>query len=370
MKASFELKRLASGVLGLAWALMLLQPSDAMAYNHQWNKYHWTKTSPDQLVLNVGDCLGPHPVQGASWSSILNDVLFQFYNGSVPWFDPDTAIDNWSDAGAPNLGLRLVSCDNKAANIKSYSDNYGDNGWLGLASIWIYVGKDKHIAKGETKVNDYYITLAGYTGFDEDIEWQHVLCQEIGHTFGVDHVVDTTCMNTETRPLRFPEPNTGDQVLLNSSSMYGHYHSGSGGGGPGGGPPGGGPPGGGPPGGGPPASGPVGLARAFWAERYDTAAEMFNAADVVVDATVISSRLDRYVGQGAAAVPVTRVVLRVNAILKGVTGPTIVLEQTRGPDLEIVDDPGYVSNDNYILYLRQLGRNTFRTVNAEGRIRY
>ncbi len=369
MKASFELRRLASGVLGVTWALMLLLPSDATAYNHQWNKYHWTKTSPDQLVLKVGDCLGSHPVQGASWSSILNNVLFHSYSS---WTDPDIDIDNWSGAGSTNLGLGLVGCDDKAANIKSYSDNYGDNGWLGLASIWIYVGKDKHIARGETKVNDYYIVDPSYDGFDQDIEWQHVLCQEIGHTFGVDHVVDPTCMNTETRPLRFPEPYTGDQVLLNSSSMYGHYHTGSGGGGgggPGGGPPGGGPPGGGPPGGGPPAGGPAGLARAFWAERYDTAAAMFNAADAVVDATVISSRLDRYVGV-VAAVPVTRVLLRVNAILKGVTGGTIVLEQTRGPDLEIVDDPGYVSNDNYILYLRQVGRNTFRAVNAEGRIRY
>lgn len=355
MKASFELKRLARSVLGIACALVPFLPSDAMATNHQWNKYHWNKTSAAALVLNVGDC------HSANWSAILLDVLSQGYGGAWPEgsTDPDPLIDHWSQAGSPNLSLQPVSCGDKSANIKSYNDDYGDNGWLGLATIWTTLGKNKHITKGETKVNEYYITLAGYSGFDEDIEWHHVLCQELGHTLGVDHVVATTCMNTDTRPLRYPEPNTGDATLLSSSSMYGHYHSGSGGGGSGGGRPGGGPPGG----------GPVGLTRAVWAERYDTEADLFNAADAVVNATVISSRLDRYVGTGAA-VPVTRVVLRVNAILKGTTGPTIVLEQTRGPDLEIVDDPGYVSNDNYILYLRQIGRNTFRTVNADGRIRY
>ena len=70
-----------------------------------------------------------------------------------------------------------------------------------------------------------------------------------------------------------------------------------------------------------------------------------------------------------SAVPVTRVVLRVEDTLGGFTRPVIVLEQTRGPGLELEDDPGYVTGDDYTLYLREIGNNTYRTVNPDGRIR-
>ncbi len=45
-----------------------------------------------------------------------------------------------------------------------------------------------------------------------------------------------------------------------------------------------------------------------------------------------------------------------------------MLEQTRGLGLELVDDPGYVSGDDYVLYLREIETNTYRTVNPDGRI--
>lgn len=335
-------------------AAVLMLPFEASATDHQWNRYHWEKTTSGAVALTVGDC----HTSGSGWSAILNNVLTGAFslNGYV---DADPNVDNWSDAGSPTyVSLQQVACNSSTAKIKSYNASYGDTGWLGLASISIYLGKDKHIAKGETKVNDYYKTApSGYDGFNESIEWYHVLCQEVGHTIGVDHVVGATCMNTEERPLRYPEPNTNDALLLSSPGMYGHVHSGGGGGKKGGPPPGG-------------AGPPSGLAKAFWAEQHDTLEEMFSAADAVVDVTVLSSAFDRHVGRGPAAVPVSRVVLRVNAVLSGVAARVIVLEQTRGPDLEVVDDPGYVVNDNYILYLRRLGANTFRTVNPQGRTRY
>ncbi|MDA1327155.1 MAG: hypothetical protein O3C34_20740, partial [Proteobacteria bacterium] len=60
---------------------------------------------------------------------------------------------------------------------------------------------------------------------------------------------------------------------------------------------------------------------------------------------------------------------RVTVATKGSARGVIALEQTRGPDIEIQDDPGYVAGDNYTLYLRQTGRNTYRTVNPQGRIK-
>ena len=45
------------------------------------------------------------------------------------------------------------------------------------------------------------------------------------------------------------------------------------------------------------------------------------------------------------------------------------MEQSRGPGFEIEDDPGYVRDDDYILYLRLIGTNTYRIVNPDGRVR-
>ncbi len=109
--------------------------------------------------------------------------------------------------------------------------------------------------------------------------------------------------------------------------------------------------------------------RVVWAEHYETEADMFDAADLVVGATVLSSGFDRMAGRGAAAVPISHVVLKVSDWEKGQSRPVIILEQTRGLGFEIEEDPGYVNGDDYVLYLREIGANTYRTVNPDGRIR-
>ena len=171
-------------------------------------------------------------------------------------------------------------------------------------------------------------------------------------------------MNAAVAVLNYPTPNSHDDEML--TAMYAHDHSGGGSDEP------------------KPKkchprrgcpSGAVGAAvgHAVWAEHYETDEEMFDAADAVVDVTVLSSNFHRMAGQGQGrgqgVVPVTRVVLRVEGTLSGFTRPVIVLEQTRGPSLEIADDPGYVQGDNYTLYLREIDNNTYRTVNPDGRIR-
>jgi hypothetical protein len=251
-----------------------------------------------------------------------------------------------------------------ASQIKSYNGNYGDTGWLGLASISVTRGKDKHIVSGASQMNEFYITSPGYDGFNEPVEWRHVLCQEIGHAFGLDHnrdgtvggTPDDTCMNDQARPLRFPMPNSHDTEELNF--IYAHNHGGGDAGGGGGG------------GKCHPVFGCPVIAHATWAEVYDTEDEMHASADLVVDATVLSSAVDRLVGRGAGPrVPITRVILQVNNTYQGASKPVLVLEQTRGPGFEIEDDPGYVSGDDYILYLRQTSNGAYRIINPDGRVR-
>ena len=59
---------------------------------------------------------------------------------------------------------------------------YGNNGWLGLASINIINGE--HITQGSAKMNDTYFVTSKYNNPNEKL---HVVCQEIAHTFGLDH---------------------------------------------------------------------------------------------------------------------------------------------------------------------------------------
>lgn len=269
----------------LAAAAMLFASSAAFA-SHQWGSYHFERDGVDTLTLSIGN---NHDAGGTpNWSAILGDVVADWGNGT---------------GGYGGAHFDTVGTSGGSGNIESYNDNYGDNGWLGLARIWITRGKNKHITRGEALVNDSYVTLAGYDGFDQPVEWEQVMCQEIGHTFGLDHnnegsvggTPDDTCMNTDIRPLRYPTPNIHDTEMFDSDGMYAHDHGDGGGGG-----------------GEPKKCHPVfgcpgapGLGHAVWAEHYETDEEMFDAADAVVDATVLSSGFDRMVGQAASAVPVT-----------------------------------------------------------------
>jgi hypothetical protein len=78
---------------------------------------------------------------------------------------------------------------------------YGQNGWLGIASIW---ANGDHITQGTTKMNDTYFNMAQYN----TPAWrQFVMCQEVGHTFGLDHQDETfgnynlgTCMDYTNAP--------------------------------------------------------------------------------------------------------------------------------------------------------------------------
>ena len=310
----------------------LLVAAPAAQASHQWGSYHWERDSADAVDITIGD---NHDGSGIpNWSWILGD-----------------AIADWASSAGDGLGgahFGTVDSGSTEGNVKSYNDAYGNNGWLGLASIWISRGKNKHITRGESKGNDTYVTLPGYDGFNQIEEWQAVMCQEIGHTFGMDHnrngasggEPDDTCMNDEQRPLRYEFPNYHDTELLDQ--MYAEIHGGGGSDEPK-----------------PKKCHPrrgcpsapsdlpgAAVGHAVWAEYYETDEEMFDAADAVVDVTVLSSSFHRMAGRGQGVVPVTRVVLRVEGTLSGFTRPVIVLEQTRGPSLEIADDPGYVQGDS------------------------
>ena len=104
--------------------------------------------------------------------------------------------------------------------VRACNAAYGNNGWLGLAQIWISGG---HIVQGISKMNDSYLGSPAYS----ETNRQHVICQEIGHDWGLGHQDESgadlnTCMDY-SNALDNPHPNSHDYAQL--ETIYGHLDS-------------------------------------------------------------------------------------------------------------------------------------------------
>ena len=149
----------------------------ALSATHSWGGYHWARTT-NQFTLKMGDNL-----TSAAWRAHLGQASSDWNSGNSPVL---TAVV----AGTSNKRCAMVAGTTQVCNGK-----YGRNGWLGLASINITGGT--HITQGSAKMNDTYFSMSTYNNPNER---QHVVCQEIAHTFGLDHQSEdgssqNTCMD-------------------------------------------------------------------------------------------------------------------------------------------------------------------------------
>lgn len=182
------------GALGIAGVVLA---------NHSWGGYHWAHTTTP-FTLKLGDNVN------ANWDSYLSQT-------SAAW-SVSTVLDTTVVAGATNP----KNCRAVAGTVQVCNSTYGNNGWLGLAQIWISGGT--HITQGVAKMNDTYFKLAAYNNADEKL---HVMCQEVGHTFGLGHTSEDgtsqgTCMDYSTSP-NSTLPNLHDYEQL--ASIYAHLDS-------------------------------------------------------------------------------------------------------------------------------------------------
>lgn len=176
-KASVRL--IVSGV-----AVALVVAAVPLFATHSWGGYHWARTTP-QFTLKLGNNMS------SSWTPYLTQA-------SSDWNSPTT----WGWTGAQPLLTAIVAgqstqkrCRMVAGTTQVCNGSYGFNGWLGLASINITGGE--HITQGSAKMNDSYFNSSTYGNANEK---QHVVCQEIAHTFGLDHQDESgaslnTCMD-------------------------------------------------------------------------------------------------------------------------------------------------------------------------------
>jgi hypothetical protein len=200
-----ERRRMINRVLtaGLAGAAALLASAPASA-NHSWGGYHWARTI-NPFTVKLGDNVG------GAWKSALGGASTDWTKSSV------------LDAPVVTGGVsNTKTCKPTPGRVEVCSNAYGRNGWLGVAQIWL---SGDHITQGVTKLNDSYF---GRGSVYDTPAWRNlVTCQEVGHTFGLDHQDENfnnanlgTCMDYTNSPESNQHPNAHDYEEL--EDIYAH----------------------------------------------------------------------------------------------------------------------------------------------------
>ena len=180
----------------------LLAVATVASADHSWNGYHWQSGN-----------LSPTVVDKTS-SSLFN----------VP-----AAVTEWSALGTP-IQPQMAS---GGADVEVIVRRMNAN-WLGVARIW--VDEQAHIQAGRVELNRRYLNALSAD------EWDHVLCQELGHIWALGHnpdgvtggTPDDTCMNGASHLGEYTSPNGHDADQLNA--IYNHTDTTGGGDDGGGGP--------------------------------------------------------------------------------------------------------------------------------------
>ena len=207
-------KRISLGLV-VSVALLTALVAGVVFAGNSWSKYHWDISTAESNAdpLNFGDNLTT-----AAWTSSLAAASTD-WNASV--IKNEIIAGSGTDCGPVHGGVEVCNRE------------YGENGWLGIAQIWVYRGKDGHIAKGLVNVNDTYFNMEKY---DSQAWRDFVVCQEVGHTLGLGHQDENfdnpnlgTCMDYTNDPdgtiygqASNLDPNQHDLDVL--TEKYGHLN--------------------------------------------------------------------------------------------------------------------------------------------------
>jgi len=181
--------------------------------NHAWSTYHWARTANPFTLKLAGNTQPSGNDSTGTWSSILGLASADWSRSTV--MDTTIVASSGTKRCRPTTGIVTVC-----------NDTYGFNGWLGLAQIWL---SGSHITQGVSKMNDSYFNAPTY---NISTEKRHVMCQEVGHTFGLGHQDESgaslnTCMdyyrNTSSTDTKSTTPNQHDYDEL--VIIYSHLDS-------------------------------------------------------------------------------------------------------------------------------------------------
>jgi hypothetical protein len=172
--------------------------------SHSWGGYHWARTS-NPLSIKIVDSMT------VDWDDNLSVARSDW--------DVSTVLSPALEAGDSSWKARK-RCAAISGKVRTCNATYGNNGWLGLAQIWLSGG---HIIKGIAKMNDSYLASSAYS----EVNRQQVICQEIGHVWGLDHQDESgadlnTCMDyADAFDNAHPNKHDYDQLL----AIYSHLDS-------------------------------------------------------------------------------------------------------------------------------------------------
>jgi hypothetical protein len=186
-------------------AVVAAFPFSASA-NHSWNGYHWARTA-NPFNLKIGDNVN------SNWDGILNTTISDWSQSTV--------LDLTKVTGSVS---NLKRCPATSGRVEVCNTTYGNNGWLGVAQVWV---SGSHITQGTVKLNDTYFNTPTYN----TTAWRNLVsCQEVGHTFGLDHQDENfnnanlgTCMDYTNDPSTNQHPNKHDYDEL--VTIYSHLDS-------------------------------------------------------------------------------------------------------------------------------------------------
>lgn len=199
MDAKFSLR--SAGPAIVTATVMTLLAGTASA-DHTWANYHWSRAS-NPFTLALGDNLS------AVWDPYLRTT------------SSDWSVSNVLDTTIVAGQSSQRRCQAARGRVEVCNAAYGNNGWLGVASISV---SGSHITSGSVRLNDTYFNTAQYN----TTAWRNlVMCQEVGHIFGLDHQDEDfsnpnlgTCMDYTNSPSSNQHPNAHDYEQL--QSIYSH----------------------------------------------------------------------------------------------------------------------------------------------------
>lgn len=184
---------------------------------HAWGSYHWARTA-NPFTAKLGDNVT------SAWDSYLAAAGTDW---SVTSGACNNSLNPVRTTLVPGSAGNVKRCSAVSGTIQVCNSSYGNNGWLGIASIW---ASGNHITQATVKLNDYYFNQAQYN----TPAWRALVCeQEVGHCFGLAHqdeifsnadLLDAcgrgSCMDYSNDPANQGTPNQHDYDQL--VTIYNH----------------------------------------------------------------------------------------------------------------------------------------------------
>jgi hypothetical protein len=211
-------------VLAVAASLAFAVFSSIASANHSWNGYHWARTD-NPLALDVGDNLSDVWVRPFSHEDPNDNPAYDLTNADYL----DTALSDWDQRDTSPVvrltevpgGTKPTKCRPTSERVEVCNHRYGKTDWVGLTRIWIT--SDNHITQATSKLNDTYLNNPRrFPQYSNPVWRQGTLCHELGHTLGLAHQDEGSCMDNVSNPSSEDmRPNAHDHEQL--EAIYGSH---------------------------------------------------------------------------------------------------------------------------------------------------